>query len=348
MNCLSWNCRGAENATTIRELVSLVRVNNPLIVFLCETCQKKEKMYHLRDRLGLSGFKRVSSEGLSGGLALFWHESLSIEIKSCSSRYIDAFVHDGMDKPPWRLTCVYGEPRTENRHFMWETIQRLRAESDLPWLLMGDFNEALWQFEHFSITLRPEGQMKAFREVLSVCALTDLGFAGIPYTYDNGRQGRANVRVRLDRAMADDSWRDIFSDGQTIHLVSPASDHCPILVKLLQETQPTRSCQPRRHYEIMWERAAELPEIIAAAWRSTGTKKNLGEIKAGLDSLMTHLQGWSKKRFGNTLKLEKVRKELEELRANNADQREIRRKSDYMHELLYREEMLWMQRSRIN
>jgi hypothetical protein len=44
--------------------------------------------------------------------------------------------------------------------------------------------------------------MKAFREALSYCNLTNLGFSGIPYTYDNKRAGRAYVKVRLDRAVA--------------------------------------------------------------------------------------------------------------------------------------------------
>jgi hypothetical protein len=67
---------------------------------------------------------------------------------------------------------------------------------------MGDFNEALWQEEHLSKTPRAVNQMDSFREVLSDCNLVDLRFAGVPYTYDNKRQGRANAKVRLDRAVA--------------------------------------------------------------------------------------------------------------------------------------------------
>ena len=41
-----------------------------------------------------------------------------------------------------------------------------------------------------------------FRDVFELCGLGDLGFSGLPYTYDNRRHGRANVKVRLDRAVA--------------------------------------------------------------------------------------------------------------------------------------------------
>jgi hypothetical protein len=66
--------------------------------------------------------------------------------------------------------------------------------------MMGDFNEAMWQEEHFSRTKRSERLMLDFREVLSHCDLYDIGFTGTPWTYDNKRQGDRNVKVRLDRA----------------------------------------------------------------------------------------------------------------------------------------------------
>ena len=63
---------------------------------------------------------------------------------------------------------------------------------------------------------------------------------------------------------------------------------------------------------------------------------------------MTELHAWSKKKFGNiTNELEKSRTRLEELMSMNADRNEIRKESDHMQELLNREEMLWMQRSRV-
>jgi hypothetical protein len=93
---------------------------------------------------------------------------------------------------------------------MWSLLRSLKNESDLPWCVIGDFNEAMWSFEHFSVTPRPESQMLAFRDTLETCGLVDLGFTGLPFTYDNKRKGRRNVRVRLDRAVADNRWRNIF------------------------------------------------------------------------------------------------------------------------------------------
>lgn len=81
------------------------------------------------------------------------------------------------------------EPIVENRHFMWSTLQDLKAVSDWLWLVIGDFDEVVWNFEHMSLTPRPSPLMAAFRHTLMLCEQVDLGFAGVPYTYDNMRSG---------------------------------------------------------------------------------------------------------------------------------------------------------------
>lgn len=119
MNCIAWNCRGIGNAATVRDLCALVQEEGSQIVFLSETRQKVERVKRLRTRLGVRGFAGVSNEGMSGGLALFWHESIHMEIKSLNERYIDAHVCLSHDGPKWHVTFVCREPRVEHRHRMW-------------------------------------------------------------------------------------------------------------------------------------------------------------------------------------------------------------------------------------
>jgi hypothetical protein len=176
---------------------------------------------------------------MSGGLALFWHESILVDIKDSGTRFIDAHIRLAPGEPLFHVTFVYGEPRVENLHRMWSLLSTIKASSSLPWLVLGDFNEALWQYEHFSSCLRSETQMAAFRDCVQVCELTDLGFSGLPFTFDNKRAGNNNVRVRLDRAMADNSWRDIFSDS----LLSIWSVHALIIVR----------------FNCSWKRKLDLP-----------------------------------------------------------------------------------------
>jgi len=126
---------------------------------------------------------------------------------------------------------------------------------------MGDFNEVMWQFEHFSETRRNERRMEAFRDVLDVCDMHDLGFSGRPWTYDNMQSGRRNVRVRLDRAVASSSWLNMFENAAVDHLASLCSDHCPILLRTSPTVHASVGAKILR-YEIMWKREESLVETV--------------------------------------------------------------------------------------
>lgn len=111
---------------TVRELSSLVRETGSKIVFLYETRQKIEKVRHVRNRFGLKGCAGISSEGMSGGLALLWDESVHVEVKGIKGRCIDAYVRLSLSDPLWHVTFVYGEPWAENRHIMWSLLKDLK------------------------------------------------------------------------------------------------------------------------------------------------------------------------------------------------------------------------------
>jgi hypothetical protein len=53
--------------------------------------------------------------------------------------------------------------------------------------------------------------MLDFREVLSHCDVNDLGFSGVPWTFNNKQTRGRNVKVRLDSAVASSSWTNWFS-----------------------------------------------------------------------------------------------------------------------------------------
>ncbi|KAL0444993.1 UNVERIFIED_CONTAM: hypothetical protein Slati_2222000 [Sesamum latifolium] len=71
MSLLVWNCQGLGNPWTVRGLQELIRVHNPLLVFLAETKCSASQIEVLKRWLDLFG-TGVSSVGKSGGLALLW------------------------------------------------------------------------------------------------------------------------------------------------------------------------------------------------------------------------------------------------------------------------------------
>lgn len=216
-------------------------------------------------------------------------------------------------------------------------------------MLIGDFNEAMWQFEHFSQCPRPEKQMLDFREVLSHCDLHDTGFSGLPWSYNNNQAGYRNVRVRLDRAVANSERLDRFPEASVTHLSSSQSDH---KVLLLNTNDRIMQDRPRRIfcYEIMWETEQDLGTVIEKAWLSRNPGTDLGALARGLQLVTADLKRWSRTNFGNvTEQLESLRGKLDDLERSDpeANREAIIGTKRELDKLLYKEEMMWLQRSRI-
>jgi hypothetical protein len=89
---------------------------------------------------------------------------------------------------------------------------------------------------------------------------------------------------------------------------------------------------------------------IRKLWCSTVDRGNLNSIVHTLLIMKGALQQWSKREFGDaTEDINKLRKELEHVKARApANIMEIRNIADRMDEVLYREEMMWLQHSRIS
>jgi hypothetical protein len=153
---------GLGSRRTVREVLALSKANSLGMLFLHETRQVSSKMEKLKWRLQMKGFAGVSSDGLSGGLALFWDKNLQVTVLDSCTGYIDVRVVDKASAKTWRTTFVYGEPWVENRYRMWNHLTSLRSFLTEPWLVCGDFNEAMWQHEHFSRSQRAENQMILF------------------------------------------------------------------------------------------------------------------------------------------------------------------------------------------
>jgi hypothetical protein len=100
------------------------------------------------------------SNGRSGGLILFWKREIQIDLIYSEPNFIDVRVLNGHDKM-WRLTGIYGEPRWEDKYKTWDRMRELKQRSDLPWVIIGDFNEILFSTEKEGGNPRPQNFMQA-------------------------------------------------------------------------------------------------------------------------------------------------------------------------------------------
>ncbi|KAI5329451.1 hypothetical protein L3X38_028848 [Prunus dulcis] len=112
--------------------------------------------------------------------------------------------------------------------------------------------------------------MRAFREALEDCGLTTIGFKGYKFTWSNRWQGDGNVKLRLDRMVANGDFFRTFPEVTTHHLNSIVSDHLPLLSYLRPSTWERK--HKRFLFEEMWTTVEGCKDVIMHAWESeTGT-----------------------------------------------------------------------------
>lgn len=273
-------------------------------------------------------------------------------MESLDKMHIDVTVLDPVTKmDKWRFTGFYGESRRELRFRSWERLKLLNDQSSLPWLCVGDFNEVLHASEHFGGAGRSERQMEGFREAVSVCGFTDLGFIGLPYTWDNRQDADHNIKVRLDRGLATDPFLGLYREVKVWNIQTTISDHSCLVVECLEHTTGRRRRKKNFRYENMWQRDPSYMALIRDSWDHNAGGQSLGEMQAKLKNVQSSLQVWERDVFGSVKKtLANLRCDLEAERARSIGSGPSRYEKQLMSrisELLSREEVMEKQRSRV-
>lgn len=317
----------------------------------------EERALGLQRNLGFSKSIVVKAEGLSGRLLLLWRQEVMVAELSKSRSHIDVLLScDRLRIPQLRITGFYGELRQERRKESWYLMRFLKAQSDSPWLCLGDFNEVLLAEEQFGGNGREPWQVAAFQDAVSDCHLSDLGFHGLLYTWDNRQEGDRNVKVRLDRALGDDRFMSQLGVTEVFHLPLAESDHCGLLVEVRETVIPGRRRGRRKprpfRYENMWKSHGEYMEFVNRTWDPGEGPCNLTAVSSALMSVQSALKKWDREVFGSVKeKVKKLRADLEMERSQTLYTGPTTREREIVAELadvLAREETMERQRSRIS
>ena len=132
----------------------------------------------------------------------------------------------------------YGQLDLGKRHISWKLIEALKKQCDMPWVILGDFNEITHSDEKLGWLEQDADQMRVFRECLDSCGLTDLGFVGQRFTWCNEWLGDQRTLIRLDRMVANEEWRELFPEAKVYHVSMSASNHCLLVLFLRHRTSP--------------------------------------------------------------------------------------------------------------
>lgn len=263
MSCLAWNCHGLANPRTVRFLKEIINQLRPNLVFLSETMVRREKVDKFCKAIHYAGSFTIDSQGHGGGLALLWKNEGRVEIKGSSNHYIDFEVTcDQVGR--WRYTGFYGCPERQRRRESWQIIRNLAAISDLPWCMIGDYNDMMHVHEKQGGRPHERVLLEGFKAAVYESGLDDLGFIGNEYTWEKSRGSRRWVQERLDRGLANQEWHNMFSQATVKVLEVSTSDHMPLFLELNRMRYVPKS--RRFKFENMWIKEEQCSKLVQDSW----------------------------------------------------------------------------------
>ncbi|XP_074282739.1 uncharacterized protein LOC141607282 [Silene latifolia] len=231
MTTFYWNCRGFGEADdpTIPYLHRCVLKFHPLLLFLQETHTYVDVAYMKTSHLGFPNYFGMDSSGRSGGLLLYWDNSVDVLVLCSNPHFI--FCKLGLHLPQgvyndMYIMFIYGESAFQYRSNLWDHISNVISGCTL-FLVIGDFNQVELYSDKFG------------------------GSSSI-----QGRLGENCIMERLDRAYATQDWFEVFPHTSLLNLAILISDHSPIILQLFHAQNTSK-----RPYRIdNW--CLHLPEVV--------------------------------------------------------------------------------------
>lgn len=231
------------------------------------------KAKEVTNRLPFDGAIHTETIGFTGGLWLLWNED-KVEIEELAKTIQEIHVKVKVHTPnlSWIFFAIYASPRSEERCILWNNLTKVAELHNKPWILTGDFNELLVQFDKFGGRGVGVSRSLAFKDCLDLCSMVNMGFSGPRYTWTNKWDVSNLILERIERFFMNPDWCVLYPDAKVTHLPRCHSDHCPVLM----ETLPFRTVHLNRpfRFQEFWLSEMFFLNVVSSAW---SCNRNLAE-----------------------------------------------------------------------
>lgn len=188
MNIIIWNSRGALKPNIQSHVRELSQAYSPSIMVIIETHLGGPRAKEIIDTLPFDGAIHTETIGYAGGLWLLWNsDKVKITPLGNTEQEIHAMVKVRLLNTSWLFSIIYASSRIAERCILKNNLLSVFELNNLPWLLIGDFNEPLVSSDKYGGRAVNINNSLQFKECLDRCNMVDLGFSGPRYTWTNKR-----------------------------------------------------------------------------------------------------------------------------------------------------------------
>ncbi|KAA3473268.1 reverse transcriptase [Gossypium australe] len=194
-----------------------------------------------------------------------------------------------------------------------------------------------WRFTGFYGSPEVRNKAETWDQLRQLGGTT--GYLGwLEFTWERGRILERNIRERIDRGVATNSWLQNFLNYLLRHLPHSFSDHCPLLIEM--EVERKGRISSRFRFESWWVLEETCEEEIRKLWEESS-----GPYLNHMRYLATRLKAWGKNYSSNT----RVKyKELNDEEISEETLAEILEVKLHLNMEMDKEERYWKQCARVN
>ncbi|XP_074283489.1 uncharacterized protein LOC141608037 [Silene latifolia] len=223
-----WNVRGL-NDLNMQKVVKWFMHNQGVGLFgLLETKLKPSTLLK-RDTYICDGWSVTTncSWHKGGRIWIFWRsQCFDIQFLAYDAQFIHMMVHSKTDGKKFLLAMIYAFNGLHERIELWNFLKGVATHCTDPWLWLGDFNTVLSPIERLG-KHTTNAEMEHFQECVSLCCMEDTIATGALFTWSNKQEATDRVYSRLDRAMGNLEWMNLFGDYIAHFHPEGLFDHCP-------------------------------------------------------------------------------------------------------------------------
>lgn len=123
--------------------------------------------------------------GFAGDIWVLWNPNI-VNLRTMATSFQEVHLECKVSRKTFLLIAIYASPLFERRKLLWNFFMNLSPRLNIPWLLLGDFNDIAIPSKKFGGGPPQYIKIKFFNTFLNSRGLIDLGFIGLPFTWING------------------------------------------------------------------------------------------------------------------------------------------------------------------
>ena len=124
----------------------LINAYGPDILVILKPRISGNHVKHVISQVGLSRHFRVDLISRSSGIWVLWDDrKCNVDVVRAIEQSVAMIfrVPSSSQYTPWLFSAIYASPILHKRMHLWTYLKYVVFEYNMPWLVMGDFNELL-------------------------------------------------------------------------------------------------------------------------------------------------------------------------------------------------------------